>query len=235
MINLLKRLTAKPQWLFLAIVVIAGFCRLGFWQLDRAEQKREISAAVDKQGFIELKQGQALPANWTKIRLAGEYSNQHWLLDNQLNNGKAGFEVLSLFQLMDGRKIIVNRGWVSQLNNVDAAISKTKQSILGVVAPHRAAGMRMGEVIVATRQNGLKVVNYPTAKDFSEWLDAEVLDASIWLDKNQPNGFVRNWQPPEKSAEKHLAYAVQWFALALTVLIVFLILSLRREHNDESV
>jgi cytochrome oxidase assembly protein ShyY1 len=43
------------------------------------------------------------------------------------------------------------------------------------------------------------------------------------LDDSSPGAFETGWQPVTMSAQKHIGYAVQWFALALALVIWFAI------------
>jgi surfeit locus 1 family protein len=42
------------------------------------------------------------------------------------------------------------------------------------------------------------------------------------------DGFVRQWRSPDLGRDKHLAYAFQWYALALAIFIYFLATHVRR-------
>jgi surfeit locus 1 family protein len=54
----------------------------------------------------------------------------------------------------------------------------------------------------------------------------------IELDKELPEGFKREWQTTTiMLPEQHTAYAIQWFALAITLTILFIWYSFKR--NDE--
>ena len=51
----------------------------------------------------------------------------------------------------------------------------------------------------------------------------------IQLDADHAAGFAgRDWSPVNFGPLRHRAYAIQWFALALTVFIVGIIINLRR-------
>lgn len=226
MTALSKKMLNKPQWLILTLLVVAAFCRLALWQLDRADEKRIIQASLSQQGRLPFSEAGQEP--WIPVMLQGHYLEHTVLLDNQLANGVAGYEVLTPLQIQNGDIVVVNRGWVALKGDV-LPVAAQQFTLHGVTAPHRAAGMRMGPVQVATREDGLKVVNYPTFSDWSEWLGKPVLDITVWLDADQPYGFRREWKPQPMAAEKHLAYAVQWFALAITVFIVYLVLTIRRK------
>ena len=46
------------------------------------------------------------------------------------------------------------------------------------------------------------------------------------------DGLVRQWVRPDSGAGKNLGYAFQWFAMALAVLIIYLVLSVKRERSE---
>ena len=47
------------------------------------------------------------------------------------------------------------------------------------------------------------------------------------LDPDEPDGYVRDWRPNLMPPEKHLAYAIQWFMITATVIIIYVTLSVR--------
>jgi surfeit locus 1 family protein len=50
----------------------------------------------------------------------------------------------------------------------------------------------------------------------------------VLLDPGEPDGYVRNWSAPGFPPMRHLGYAVQWFALALTLAVIYVVTNLRR-------
>ena len=73
-------------------------------------------------------------------------------------------------------------------------------------------------------------VDYPRlAERLSE---LSLVPATVRLGSDQPHGYVRAWPGPPMSADKHTAYAVQWFAMAGAVLILFLLYSFRPARAD---
>ena len=75
------------------------------------------------------------------------------------------------------------------------------------------------------------VAAFPTRADIarllgeSSWTPATDL---VLLDAGEPDGYVRNWTAPGFPPMRHIAYAVQWFALALTLFIIYMVTNLRR-------
>ena len=63
----------------------------------------------------------------------------------------------------------------------------------------------------------------------SSWTQASDL---VLLDPGEADGYVRNWSAPGFPPIRHIAYAVQWFALALTLAVIYLVTNLHRVPND---
>jgi len=49
----------------------------------------------------------------------------------------------------------------------------------------------------------------------------------VLLDPAAPDGYRRNWRPSDFGPERHIGYAFQWFALAVTLVILYLAWSFR--------
>jgi surfeit locus 1 family protein len=60
-------------------------------------------------------------------------------------------------------------------------------------------------------------------------LGAHVENRILLLDPAAPDGFERVWRPSLGfGPERHLGYALQWFALALVAVVAFVALSIQR-------
>jgi surfeit locus 1 family protein len=73
-----------------------------------------------------------------------------------------------------------------------------------------------------------KVTSYPTAMELAQALGRHVESRILLLDANAPNGYVREWQPPGLTADRHWSYGVQWYAFAVLAAALWLILGFRR-------
>ena len=105
----------RPGWkmsLFV-IAMLPVVVSLGFWQLGRADEKRQFEAAyLDRIGALAMQPGEVVE-DFQRIRLVGSFeSGRDYLLDNQIRDGQVGFGVISLFRTDDGRGWLVNRGFV---------------------------------------------------------------------------------------------------------------------------
>jgi surfeit locus 1 family protein len=65
---------------------------------------------------------------------------------------------------------------------------------------------------------------------------ARLLNEGVWtaaaevilLDPGQPDGYLRNWSPPGLPPLRHLGYAVQWFALAVALVVIYVVTNTRK-------
>jgi surfeit locus 1 family protein len=53
----------------------------------------------------------------------------------------------------------------------------------------------------------------------------------VRLEPPAPPGWVRDWPAIGSRAAKNMGYAFQWFAMAATVVIIYLILNVKRRRR----
>ena len=216
---------------------------LGIWQLHRASDKRQLETQFERrhQAMLTLQDIANTTAlrdiAYRSIQVTGHYDNAHQLLiDNKIMNHRVGYEVLTPFIPYKSNKIImVNRGWIPSTGQRDRLppikSSRGKQTIKGLIKLTPKKAFLVG-----------KNVNFKSWPALVQAIDKKQLfmlyhkplyPFIILLSPQSPNGFVRKWRPIVITPEKHVAYAVQWFALALTLVIMYLVLNTKREDHDK--
>jgi surfeit locus 1 family protein len=217
-----------------ALALLAVFLALGFWQLDRMREKQALFAAFEAGNARLERLADIEPERverYTRVIAVGRYDSAHqFLLDNMTHAGRAGYRVLTPFDLTDGGTVLVDRGWVplgatrATLPKIEVAASA--RSVVGRLDDLPAAGI---DLPVATPLGDWPcVLSYPHHAQLQSSLGRELQKRIILLDAAQPDGFVRAWQPATFPPERHLSYAITWFALAATVALLFFALNLRR-------
>jgi surfeit locus 1 family protein len=206
---------------------------LGAWQLDRAGHKQALfddfaaggaAVALDgRSGGLDVLRRYA-PVQATGTYLAG----RQFLLDNMVEGGLAGYRVLTPLLLEDGRAVLVDRGWVprdfSAVGLPDVTVDEAGRTITGLLDTLPRPGIALD----APPQPGWpKVVQFPTLDELSADLGLELVAGVVLLDPAAPDGYRRNWRPSDFGPERHLGYAFQWFALAVTLVILYLAWSFR--------
>ena len=63
--------------------------------------------------------------------------------------------------------------------------------------------------------------------------NAQVFDYSIRLAEATPGVLLRNWPVISTTPEKHRGYAVQWFAMAAALVLLYLYYSTRKRESNE--
>ena len=74
------------------------------------------------------------------------------------------------------------------------------------------------------------MLNYPTIEQLRCQYTGPVINGLLLLDEADARGFVRDWnqQLVRMPPVRHFGYALQWFAMAVAVAVIFLVINLRR-------
>ena len=79
-----------------------------------------------------------------------------------------------------------------------------------------------------------KVIQQTDLKVIQQHYTQEILPFVVLLNTQESSIFIRDWQPVVMAPEKHLAYAVQWFLLALAALVIFVIAQRNKLKRNKS-
>ena len=221
----------------LTIVLIALLISLGRWQLRRADEKRALfdsfAAGTDATQTIELRTPPV--RRYQHVGASGHYDpTRQILIDNMVNAERAGYFVITPFALAGGGWVLVNRGWVplgaSRAERPAIPVSSGVRQVRGRADHMPSPGIQMGTKAVLAPPYPV-VAAFPSRNEIarllgeSSWTSATDL---VLLDPGEPDGYVRDWSPPGFPPMRHIGYAVQWFALALTLFILWVVTNLRR-------
>ncbi|WP_323846081.1 SURF1 family protein [Microbulbifer magnicolonia] len=196
---------------------------LGFWQLQRAEEKSALNATIDTRLASQPRSLANSAAELTglqtymPVRLLGFYTDEYYLLDNRTRNGRVGYEVLQVF-VSARQRWLVNRGWLEappqrdELPEVDWPLAaKVITGFLYPVAP----GDSESRPETDTRIQQLD-------STFAGSLDLLQPQWSIRLSADSDTALVTDWQLVNSPPQRHRAYAAQWFAMAVALVILWL-------------
>lgn len=217
------------------VAAVAVFAALGNWQLDRAAEKRALALDFSQGGAALLlpPADDGLP-RYQRVHARGQYDPDHQvLLDNMSHAGTAGVQVLTPLLLADGSAVLVNRGWLPLAGTrevlPDISVAAELREVVGRLDPLPRPGI---ELQSAPPAGWPKLMNYPRVEELSALLRRELRSRTILLDPAEPDGYVRDWQPPGMGSDRHLGYAVQWFAFAATAIAIWIALNLRRSAES---
>ena len=208
---------------------------LGFWQLDRSEEKREIAATFEQrqqqapQDVAELDPGSPEALAYLPVAARGEFiAGKDFLLDNRIQNRRFGYEVLSPLRLAGSQRVVlVNRGWVAgdpaRLTLPEIPAVPGELSLRGqLYVPLGEAYLLAEQALEAGWPKRLQAVDMALV---ASALGQEPFPFELRLAAGQPGAMSVNWQVINVSPEKHTGYAVQWFSMAAVLLLIFLLRS----------
>ncbi len=213
-----------------AVPLVALLAWLGTWQLERAgEQRREAAEfAAGAAAPVALPAANLAP-RFLHVRLEGHYlTARQVLLDNMTHEGRVGYRVLTPLRTARGDTVLVDRGWVplgaSRAALPEVAVGEAPRLVTGRLDELPRAGIELaGAADVAWP----RVLNYPTWDALRATLGGAIYPRIVLLDASEPDGFVRDWRPTGLSSDRHVGYAVQWYALAVTLVVLVGIVTLR--------
>lgn len=229
-----------------AIVLAAGFAVAGAWQLGRSEEKAALLA--DAAAVLEAREPVPLAAaadparaaqlEWTAGR--GRFVDMGpFLLDNQRHDGQVGVRAYRAFvpaAPSSGPALLVDLGWLP-LGPGRAVPTVPKPDgivdVRGLLASPPSPGLRLGTGIAPAGDGWLLTRVEPDVIAATAGLAMPLAPRVLRLDPALPIGHARDLDvlPNTLPPERHLGYAVQWFGLAATVLVVAGVLTLRARRR----
>lgn len=235
----------RPRWLPLAAAVAAFvlFAGLGSWQLQRAGEREAALAAIEAAG---TKRPLPLPATgelealaWHHVRLEGRFlGERQFLLDNRTLAGEPGFAVLTPFALDDGRTILVDRGWVRADGRAPAgsvglpASAREVDTIVGRLWQPEP-GLALGPALAPADGDWPRTTTRVDYAALGDALGRQLVPAVVRIEEQVPWALRARPVEPRFGPERHVGYAVQWYALALTVVVVAVLLLRGRSRRED--
>jgi surfeit locus 1 family protein len=235
---------SRPRWIALtalAIVVIAVCIRLGFWQLDRLEGRREANARLaaglaEQPLALERLLAEDPEPTYRRAIASGRYDVAHEvILYGRPLDGRPGHHVLTPLVLDDGRGLIVDRGWVpAEIEQPAAAEAAPPGGRVEVEGPLLAG--QPGAATIPEGEDRVTVVRSVDLEAIGRDVPYELVPWYLRLDRQVPTGGELPLPAPlpEPTDGPHLSYAIQWFAFATVAAIGYVVLLRRELATDRS-
>jgi len=237
-----NKLYFKPG-IFLTLIfvsMIALFFALGVWQLDRAEEKKVLAKQIEQRlqqpvltiDNADLEQLKRTDLAHRTIQLKGKFdTREQFFVDNKKYNGRAGYHVITPFEIENTRqRILVNRGWVSSGNSREILPEvKTPAEIITVNG-------RLSQPVMAKFRPGISqpadalggVWLYIDINFFNSLSGVPLVPYVLLLNQETPYGYVREWPEFKANTEMHFGYALQWFAFSFFSLLAYLAIGIKK-------
>jgi surfeit locus 1 family protein len=228
------------QWQLslLFLLFLPLLLRLGYWQLERAEEKQQMLTVYQQQRNLPVQkfsfQSTEEIVDYQPILLEGEYLHQYyWLLDNKPRSGKVGYEIIMPLKV-DKTIVLVNRGWIlaprlrGQLPEITTP--KGKVSIQGYF--HQASKNAVflnkeSDWLEAWPKRVLQLDTVTAGQDLQDKVHSKILR----INDNSEGAFITDWPVINTLPEKHHGYAVQWFAMAIALFFLYFWALFKRESK----
>lgn len=226
---------------FLLCLILAIVCAgLGNWQLQRYSAKKNLLAryqnnlAHQPEAFTAIyTKVSAAALEFRQVSLTGQYITQNtFLLQNRFYHDQLGYEVITPIRLPNQKKqLLVDRGWIPQspqwINKATTPIP-TPQTIKGYIKLQNTYQFTLGKNIldvtfpVYMQKIDINELQHITHEEYYPFI--------LRLNPQSDQGFVRDWVITTVLPERHLAYAVQWFGLMITLVIAYFCFSIERKR-----
>ena len=239
------RALRRPKWIVAALFVVAVtavFVRLGFWQLDRLEQRQLMNAVGEERigaepvslaSLLVGAEGDLGSLQYRRVFVIGTYNpSEEMLIRSRVHLGQAGFHVVTPIVTDEGWAVLVNRGWVP------LSMDSTPVEARPEAGKHRVEGWVQ---LTQTRPSlgpedlpGDQVVfNRVDIGRMSEQITHSLAPVFIVASGEEDSDLPALVDPPDFGDEgPHLAYAIQWFGFAAVALIGFYFLVRRRGRQS---
>ena len=200
------------------------FISLGFWQIERAESK-----ALKMKAFNEMQKNPPLPLNdlsaaWSRVFVEGSYdSSRQVLIDNQINDGQAGYKIYTPFYF-DDKAIFVDRGWIprgkirSELPDIDFQ-SERLRIVGSLLKPEKE--VLAGDDIFSKELPIVSQTKLPSI--IKSVFNEDFFDMVLVLEPG--SNFLEehiSLQPFVITPTKHYGYALQWFTMSIVLFSMFI-------------
>lgn len=213
---------------------------LGNWQSGRADAKRALQARYDAAALESpIHVGNGLldqeSVLYRKLEVEGAFDDTHTILiDNRVMNGVAGYHVLTPLRISGGSvAILVNRGWI--------AAGRTRDQV--PVPPTPAGVVRLEGMASDPHTRYFELADtMPQGRvwqnlDFERYATTTRLQLQPVLllqTSDQADGLRRSWPRPDTGVNSHVSYAFQWYSLAATLLVLWLIMNIRHCRDGDA-
>jgi len=223
---------------------------LGFWQLDRAAEKQDILDLQQQQRTLpaiafEQLQPSILPnafetkasktsremnvsaLHYRKVIARGLLDTErYWLLDNKVRSGRVGYEVVVPLLLESNRErsVLVNLGWVENADRArlpSITLPKDLVEVSGLLTSPSSNAVFQNSLSNSWPKRVLHIDTRHAAQSLALKVDSHVL----LIDDFDPLAFTTGWKLVNQTPAKHHGYAVQWFAMAMALVVAMLFAS----------
>ena len=219
----------RPWWVVshvLVLALIVVMINLGFWQLRRLEERRDLNALQAERTAAAVVATDALSpeiaaagvgaVEYRVVEVTGRYrASDEVAVRNRTLGGLPGVWLLTPLVPTEGPALVVNRGWVPQSSSdpaarPPAAVPDGEVTVRGHV---RLSEQRAGLGVADPAEGRLTSLARPDIERYAAQLDYAVHPYYLQLTSQDPppGDYPVMVALPAPGDGPHLGYAAQWF------------------------
>lgn len=224
----------------MTIPMLIILCFLGNWQVERLNWKLDL---IEK---LEMRYGMAAiaippiiaePDDWLyrHVSVSGRYLHMREMPLYSIGpKGKPGYDLFTPLLTRDGRYVIINRGWVpEQMKEQPSRPDTIKSGLVQITGVLRKSWNR--ERFAPENDPERNLWYYGNLQVMAKTQDlGRVFPMFLYAEKAVAQGeFPIGSRTRLKIINNHLDYAMTWYGLAIVLLVIYIIFSLRGNGRPE--
>ena len=217
------------------IIFIVTFVLLGKWQIDRSHEKKRIIDNFNEKLVRPTKQFNQINFDDNDIYkpyyISGRYLTQFsYLQEGKILNNRLGVDLYMPFETLSGKIILVNRGWL--LTDYDRTKIPVFNTPEGVTRLH---GFFIKESDYAYINETKTISGWPhhvveiDIQIIGKQIKREIFPFIFVLKEDSDSVYQYHWRAINMSPQKHFGYAIQWYAMAIALIILTIKFTFQRE------
>ena len=226
------------------LLVLPILINLGLWQARKAEHKQALQEIYDKrekQPPIQIGAQLLDPETiqYSRVIARGRYDPTYQvLLDNQIHQGIAGYQVVTPLQIEGSKtRVLVYRGWVPLgKDRRDLPGIDTPQGVMEVSGYAQIPSNKYFELghTDDTRDAWQKVWQNLDMKRYEKSVPFPIQHVAILLDPaSSAGGYVREWTRPDTHIGTNRGYAFQWFGMSVALVVIYIVTNIKKMSSED--
>ncbi|KPL97669.1 SURF1 family protein [Vibrio splendidus] len=249
---------SKGFWIavVLTVVSVGILIKLGFWQLDRGNEKLRYEQQLSERAQQSSRSLDTVISEWKGLRTQAQGSSELpslnglrvdveletpsglvVLLDNQIHQGTVGYVIYMLGKVRledENNSLVAEKQLLIDLGFVAASNDRRELPQLGnITLPTNMSGrLYTRSVNPLSHELGLenttpKRIQNINITALSEYTGQAVLPFVFQPQSLESWPYELLWRPTAMKSEKHFGYSFQWFVMAAVLLFLMLLIGYR--------
>ncbi len=228
------------------VLALACLIGLGTWQLQRLEWKEALIATREAQLAqppVDLPEDVSDPDRlaFLPVHATGRFLHEHeFHIGSRTHKDRVGFDIVTPLRLEDGRILLVNRGWVPAGRRSPETRPDSRPAgeveVTGVLRGTGWGGSRWFRPDNDPAANYWFYVDAPAmarSAGLSDVIEGVYLEADSRTSTDPDALPIGGRSTRVDMRNDHLEYAITWYALALGLLVIYLLYGFRRGRPGE--